>query len=110
MRAGLRRHRITIQYTTSAQNTYGEASATWKNDVTVWGAIFPLRGNEYFANQQVQGAVTHKVTIQYRTLISGLRISPKCRIVYGSRNFGIKSVINPGERNIDLELMCVEEV
>ncbi len=111
MRAGLRRHQITIQKKTTTVDNYGAQSVTWSDDLTnIWAAIMPLRGNEYFANQQVQGAVTHKVVMPYMFLSTSIAIDSNCRVKYGSRYFEILSIINPDERNISLELMCAEAV
>jgi len=110
MRAGLRRHLATIQRKTTSQNTYGEDAGAWVDDSECWAAIMPLRGDEFFANQQVQSSVTHKIYIKYQTLSDGTRINSTCRMVCDSRIFNFQSVIDPEERQINLEIMAVEEV
>ena len=110
MRAGMRRHFVTIQRKSSSQNTYGEDAFSWVDDSETWAAILPIRGDEFFSSQQVQSSVTHKISMKYQTLSDGTRINPNCRIVLNSRIFNISSVINPEERDIDLEIMAVEEV
>jgi len=74
--------------------------------------MWPLRGSEYFAAQQVQSGVTYKFRIRYRTLSDGSQIDPSCRILYDTttRVFNIASVVNVGERNRMLEFLCTEEV
>lgn len=101
--AGRLDKRVTLQSATTARDGHGQPLETWSDIATVWAAIDPIRGREYFAAQQFAAETTHKVTIRHR---SG--ISPKNRVLFGSRVFRIESVINPHERGERLELMCVE--
>ena len=101
--AGRLNKRITLQSATTARDGHGQPVETWAAVATVWAAIEPIRGREYFAAQQFSAETTHRVTIRYR---SG--VSPQWRVVFGSRTFRIESVINPLEKNERIELMCVE--
>ena len=101
--AGRLNKRVTLQSASSARDGHGQPIGTWSDVATVWAAIEPIRGREYFAAQQVSAETTHRVTIRYR---SG--VSPQWRVAFGSRTFRIESVINPLERNERIELMCVE--
>ena len=101
--AGRLDKRVTLQSATSARDGHGQPIATWTTVATVWAAVEPIRGREYFSAQQVSAETTHRVTIRWR---SG--VSPQWRVVFGDRTFRIESVINPRERNERLELMCVE--
>lgn len=114
MRAGLLRHRITIQKQSFTRNNYGEKVGVWNDNINVWAQIQPLRGREYFESQQVQSAVSHRIRMRYRTLSDGSLITPKERIKWvhpktgDDRYFEINSIINPDERNVYLDLMCTE--
>ena len=103
MKAGELRHRITIQQKTVTQDTAGVITETWADLVTVWAAIEPLTGREKFLAQQVYTDMTTRVRIRYR---SG--IDPAMRLKYNSRIFEINVVVNPEERNRELELLCTE--
>ena len=63
-----------------------------------------MRGAEQVEASKLEAVVTHKVTIPYR---SG--VTSDMRIKHGSRYFYPASVIDVGERHIDLELMCEEK-
>jgi SPP1 family predicted phage head-tail adaptor len=110
--AGRYRHFVTIQSQVISKNTYGEKEITWADDITDYPAeIISLRGKEYYNARQIQAIVTHKITIRYITLSDGTRIKPSnCRIIFDDRIFNIESVININERNIDLEIMAIEEL
>lgn len=105
LKAGLLPKRVTIQNPSTARNSFGEEDVTWATFATVWASIEPLRGVEQIQVQQVQGSVSHKITMRW---ISGL--TPKMRILFKNRIFEIESIVNVQERNEKLELSCVEKV
>jgi len=106
IRAGELRHRVTIQQNNNpTRGSSGEEIPNWQDVATVWAAVEPLRGREFFESQQVNAEVTTRIRIRYR---SG--IAPTMRAVYGNRIFDIQAVINVDERNRELHLMCREEV
>lgn len=105
MRPGQLRHRVTIQAKTITRGTDGSVIESWADTATVWAAVEPLTGREYWAAQQINAERTVKFRIRYR---SG--ITPQMRISYSSRTFDIKSVINVEEQNRELLLMCEEVV
>jgi SPP1 family predicted phage head-tail adaptor len=105
MRAGRLRHRITIQDYTESQNTFGEVTKNWTDYATVWAAVEPVKGREFWESQQINAEITTKVTIRY---LAGIK--PKMRILYDTRIFEIDSVINVDERNRELQLLVKEMV
>lgn len=96
--------RVQVQSVTETRDAAGGVTQTWSTDRTVWAAISPLTGREYLNAQQVQSSVTAKVVMRY---FAGL--TPKHRLLFGSRVFEIAAVINPDEANEMYELMCVEQ-
>ena len=105
MRSGRLNKKITIQKTTQAQSSIGEATDTWLTYAVRWASIEPLLGREYFESQQVNAEETIRFRIRY---LSG--VTPKMRISWDSRLFDIRSVVNVGERNKEMLLMAVENV
>jgi len=103
MSIGELKHRVTIQRAALAQDSSGSTAETWSTLATVYAAIKPLKGREYFAAQQVQAETTHEITIRYRADVTALT-----RVVFGNRTFEIQSVINSMEANRWLILMCAE--
>jgi SPP1 family predicted phage head-tail adaptor len=103
MNIGRMRHRVILQSKTSTQDGTGAPIDTWATEKTIWVDISPLNSREYWAAQQVQSDVTHKVSMRY---YSG--IQPHWRVKYGTRVFDITSVINVGERNEYHILLCRE--
>ena len=106
---GKMRHRITFQTFTGSLDDYGDPlmseDANWTDAATVWAAIDPVSGREFYAAEQSQSEVTHKVRCRYR---SGLTTAMRVR--YGTRKFKIISIINWEERGESLLIMCRELV
>jgi SPP1 family predicted phage head-tail adaptor len=108
LKAGSINKRVVIerQVTGSpAADEYGAPIYTWETLATVWAAVEPISGREFWAQQQVQSEITARIRIRYRNdVASGMRV------VYGSRYYAIKSVIDPQEYHQELQLMCSEGV
>ena len=102
---GRMNHRVVLQSKTSTQDATGSAVETWKTKGTLWAEVVPLNSREYWAAQQVQSDVTHRVSIRY---YDGLR--PDWRMKFGTRLFDIRSVINVDEGNEWHVLLCKEEL
>jgi len=102
--AGKLRHRVAIQTESSSVDTYGEPTHSWTTNETVWASIEPTSGNEVDIGEGQAGIITHRIFIRYTA-----KASPKKRLLFGSRVFGIVSVLNHEERNEFLELRCKEE-
>jgi SPP1 family predicted phage head-tail adaptor len=105
VKIGKLRHRITIEQVTETQDADGSIVEIWSPFAVVQASIEPASGREYLAAQSIQADVTHRIILRFLT-----GIVPKMRVNYGSRIFDILSVINVGERNRELQLMCRESI
>jgi len=103
--AGRRDKRVTIQTPSVVSDDLGQAINTWGTLATVWAAVKPLTGDQRLAAQQVDATASHTVTILYRA-----DVTPKMRVLYGSRILEIQAVMDPDERHEQLELACAEVV
>lgn len=95
--------RVKIQSAGRTSDGAGGATVAWTDVATVWAAVEPLTGKEPYIAQQLQGQVTHKVTVRYRT-----GITPAQRVLYGTRVFDVEAVVDPKERHSVLILACEE--
>lgn len=105
MRAGALRHPITIQAATDSIGARGGVAATYSTFAATWAEILPVGGSEQFRSQQTFPEGTHTLRIRYR---SG--VTPKMRILFGTRAFDILSVRNLEERDREMELICLERL
>lgn len=97
------RHHGTIQRADESQNTDGEIVQTWATYASGWFDIRPLSGREYMDAQQANADVTHTIRCHYKR-----GVTPKMRLLCGSRVFEFLAVINWGERNEELRIMARE--
>ncbi len=103
MRAGARRHRLTIQRQVPG---IGFSDPTWTTHTEAWGSIEPLRGSEFLAADQVNSEVTAKITIPYR-----IGVTAAMRVTCNGRLYQIVAPpIDPDLRHRELQLMVREEV
>ena len=103
MQAGQLRHRVTLQTVTETRDAVGGIVESWATTVTLWAAVEPLRGREFFQARAEQAGVDTRIRIRYR---SGL--TPKMRVTWGSHAYDIEAVIEPDSRRRELHLMCSE--
>lgn len=103
MKSGELKQRITIQQPTYTKNAIGEKIATWATWATVWAAVEPAVGNQYYAAKQADSQVTGKIRIRY---IRGLQ--PTMRILYGDRVMNIVSIVIPKEAKREIVIYYSE--
>jgi len=99
--------RIVTLYTQSlSTNEYGEVlpAFTQISTETVWAKVENMGGSENFTGMNVEAVRNRKFTIRYSTRVNG--IDEKDRVVYDGETYNILSVINNGERNKELILIC----
>jgi SPP1 family predicted phage head-tail adaptor len=71
----------------------------------VRASIEPLSGREFLQASQVMSDITVRIRIRGR---SDLTLTPKDRVLYGTRTFDIRHVIDWGDRGTDWQLLCTE--
>jgi len=105
IRAGRLRHRVEIQRATETVDAVGGVARTWKTIARRWGGVEPLTGSEFMNADQVSSTVSHRIMLR----AGGLSISPKDRIVFKTRVFGVESVMDRDERGKVLTVMATED-
>jgi SPP1 family predicted phage head-tail adaptor len=103
MRVSELRHNIEIQEKTTTTDEAGGFSEVWTAKYSLRAAIWPVSAKEFRENMRLQTDCTHNIRIRYR---SG--ITTKMRILFGSRIFDIKGILNIEERNNWLDITCNE--
>lgn len=103
MQAGQLRHRVTLQTVTETRDAVGGLVESWATTATLWAAVEPLRGREFFQARAEQAGVDTRIRTRY---YGG--IVPKQRLRWGSHTYDIEAVIEPDSRRRELHLMCSE--
>jgi len=101
MNPGRLNRRVTLQQQTVERDTVGQAKPVWTDVVTVWAAVLPLRGREYFESAKVNSEITVRVVIRYRA-----DVKPSWRVKHGADAYDIIEIINPADGKRELQLMC----
>lgn len=104
MRAGQLRHTVSIQSYDETADELGQPSRTYTEETTRRAAIYPMAGRELEYAKKIHEEITHKIVMRFYDL------SPRDRLVFGSRTFEVMSVINRQERNREIEVMAKEIV
>lgn len=105
MQAGHLRHRVVIEEQSVARADDGGEVVSWESLATVWAAVEPLAGREFFSAEQFQSELSHRVRLRYRADVS---FTPKMRVAWDGRTFDVESVLDVGGRRRELHLMCME--
>lgn len=106
MDAGKLDQRVTIQEKSVTRAANGEEVITWVTHAERWARVEPIRGREFFAAAQMQGAVDYRVTIRYLSTVTRAM-----RLLW--RGVVLDIVAEPidvNARKAYLELMCVSGV
>jgi SPP1 family predicted phage head-tail adaptor len=103
---GRLRHLVTVQKQVETQNAYGEPEVSWSDVVkNVCAEILPIRGREYWAAKQINADIEAKVVMRYRS-----DVTAKMRLLHGTDEYYIDSIINVEQRDRTLELMCTRSI
>ena len=107
--AGLMRDRITVQQYNKAVDAHGDVrddlDENWVTVCTVYAQISPISGREFYAAEQSQSEVSHKIRCRW---FPGLKTEQ--RLVYRGRIFEIVSVIDWSNRHESYLIMAKELV
>jgi SPP1 family predicted phage head-tail adaptor len=106
IRAGRLRHRVTIERTVETVNAVGGVTRSWTAIARRYAGIEPVSGREFVNADQTNSTVTHRIMLRAD---GQLTLTPKDRIVFGTRVFGIESVMDRDERGKVLEVMASED-
>ena len=105
MRAGRLRQRLTLQSKSETRDAYGAAIISWSDEATLWGAIEPLSGKEYLAQDSIQSEAKVRIVIRY---YSGVATS--WRVKHDGLYYDIKDVLDLDTRHRQMTLMTSKGV
>lgn len=86
MRAGLLRHRVTVQARKAGYDGAGQPTDEWVDVTPAWARVEPLRGGQLFSAREAGMEATHRVTLRWTPK---LRVDGRWqvdRIVHGGRH------------------------
>lgn len=103
MSAGRLRDRVTFQESVDTPDAAGGVYQSWRNVVTVWGALQEERGRERVEAGRLESGVAGILTVRSSSETRDLGAAN--RVVVNEINYQIRSISNPDRRNKYLELV-----
>jgi SPP1 family predicted phage head-tail adaptor len=82
----------------------GITTETWETLCAVWAKAEPLSGRAYFQAAAVNRENSIRFIIRYRA-----DVTAEMTIRWRGTDYGIESVVNPGGRNVALEILTKSE-
>lgn len=108
MRPGRLSKRVRIERSVSTRNAYGEHVKTWQPLFTRYATVKPLRSSEGYQARRETGELQYQVILRYDSSTATIQASD--RLIYEGKQLDIVGPpINNGEKNIAIELLCVEK-
>lgn len=96
---------LVLQKFTLVPDNMGGFLETWQAKRKMKGILLSLSGRERFITGKTEAYRTHKFMVDYP---KNLIITEKDRFALGSRTFDIKSIADPAEQHIHLEIDLLE--
>lgn len=104
MRAGPRRHHVTIEEPILSEGPSGDVVTTgWRIVTKRWASIEQLQGSEVFDADAKQLDLSHRIKMPW---VAGL--NSNMRVEYRKRHFEIFNIDDMGERRKEHWLVCRE--
>ena|SRR5581483_9228470 len=97
---------ITIQKRTDTRDSMGGAVRTWSDYIKTMAHIEPMKGTERPVGQQLYANNTSKFLIRYRP---SQNIDASMRILYRTRIYNIRNIIQPAEAHTTLMIIAEEQ-
>ena len=101
MIAGRLDQRVTIERVTYTQDPMGGMTEEWAPLATLWAAVEPLNGREFFAASTTLSETTTRIRIRYRPDLTVID-----RINHNGTLYDIQAIINPKSGDRELVVMC----
>lgn len=94
---------MTFERSTETQSATGEPTDSWATlGEVAWARIVPTEGIERFAAMQVQGEAISLISCRYQVALDDLNHDD--RVTWDGKVFDIKSVVDIGELNRELQV------
>ncbi len=106
MRAGTLRRVLTFQRSKNVIGELGDRIKKWTDFHKCWGAVRTITGGQDVNEDSIDLKITHIITIRFQRKIADL--TPLDRVVLNDKPFKIEKIINVGERNIAIDLHCIQ--
>ena len=108
MRGGRLRNKVVLQQPNPTTDSYGQPVYGWATVATIWAAVEPLNGREFFTAQQINAEMKVRIRIRYGS--EWASITAAWRVTFNNKTYDIVEIIQPKEINQEIILMCSQGV
>ena len=91
-----------------ATDDLGQTTNGFSEIGTFWGSLYPVRGQEFYEIQKIQGRVTHKCYVRYRDSLADLSSNDFLR--FEEKIYSIEGVMDVDLDHKLLEILCSEHI
>ena len=91
-----------------AEDDLGQTTNGFTEIGTFWGSLYPVRGQEFYEIQKIQGRVTHKCYVRHRDSLASLSSNDFLR--YEGKTYSIEGVMDIDLDHKLLEILCSEHI
>ena len=91
-----------------ATDDLGQTTNGFSEIGTFWGSLYPVRGQEFYEIQKIQGRVTHKCYVRYRQSLADLSSNDFLR--FEGKTYSIEGVTDVDLDHKLLEILCSEHI
>lgn len=91
-----------------ATDDLGQTTNGFSEIGTFWGSLYPVRGQEFYEIQKIQGRVTHKCYVRYRESLADLSSNDFLR--FEGKIYSIEGVMDVDLDHKLLEILCSEHI
>ena len=95
-------HQIQLLAPSTLADAFGQAQQAWNPVLQTWADIQPVRGIDIIRSGQETKQLFLTVTIPWQA-----GVATDMRVQSANGTYIVQSVVNPGERNVLLELTCL---
>lgn len=105
--AGQLRERVAFEYRPTSQDAYGnEEAGTWTIACTVAARIKPARGSESIQAARLAGKEPVVITVRSSSQTRVANQSWRIRDIRKGTLYNIRSIVNPDEHGVFLDMEC----
>jgi SPP1 family predicted phage head-tail adaptor len=103
MATGNLNKRMTLQKETLVPDGSGGKKGSWIDIAPLWAELIPIATDTVVVVSNYNRRLTHKIVLRYRE-----DISTGMRLVFGSRSFVVRAIVDRDEKNEWLDLWAEE--
>lgn len=105
MSAGQLNRRIQFEVPSASVDALGAPTQGWTVLSTTWASIEPISARHAITAQRVNNAITHQVTLRWRSALADEAEVMRMRIRYGRKLFRVLSCLDEDQRHMQLILL-----